>query len=43
MTTIKTINLEADLPTLDKARRRVIEEIEKAKRKKARVLKVIHG
>ena len=43
MTAIKTINVEASLPTLDEARRLVIEEIRKAKREGIRVLKVIHG
>jgi hypothetical protein len=40
---LRTINIEADLPTLDEARRRVIEEIRKAKREGVRVLKIIHG
>ncbi len=43
MSTIRTYNVEAGLPTLDEARRRVIAEIEPAKRDGARVLKVIHG
>ena len=43
MTTIRTINIEAGLPTLDEARRLVIEEIRKARRDGVRVLKVIHG
>ena len=38
-----TLNIEADLPTLDEARRRVIAEIAQAKRAGVRVLKVIHG
>jgi hypothetical protein len=42
-TTLKTYNVEADLPSLDEARRRVIEEIRRAKREGVRVLKVIHG
>ena len=40
---IRTFNVEADLPSLDEARRRVIEEIRRAKRQGVRVLKVIHG
>jgi len=40
---IRTFNVEAGLPTLDEARRLVIEEIKQAKRAGARVLKVIHG
>jgi hypothetical protein len=43
MNTIRTFNVEAGLPTLDEARRLVIEEIRQAKRAGARVLKVIHG
>jgi hypothetical protein len=43
MTPIRTFNVEAGLPTLDEARRLVIEEIKQAKRAGARVLKVIHG
>ncbi len=40
---VRTFNVEADLPTLDEARRRVIEEIRAARREGVRVLKVIHG
>ena len=40
---LRTYNIEADLPTLDEARRRVIEEIRQARRAGVRVLKVIHG
>jgi hypothetical protein len=36
-------NVEAGRPTLDEARRLVIEEIKLAKRGGARVLKIIHG
>ena len=43
MIAIRVSNVEADLPTLDEARRRVIEEIKRAKRDGVRVLKVIHG
>ncbi|PWU12307.1 MAG: hypothetical protein C5B50_21680 [Verrucomicrobia bacterium] len=43
MSTIRTFNVEAALPSLDEARRAVIEEIRNAKRSGARVLKVIHG
>jgi hypothetical protein len=39
----RTLNIEFDHPTLDEARRQVIEEIRKAKREGVRVLKVIHG
>jgi hypothetical protein len=40
---IRTFNVEADLPSLDEARRQVIAEIRQAKRAGVRVLKVIHG
>jgi hypothetical protein len=43
MSAIRTFNLEAGLPTLDEARRLVIDEIKRAKSAGARVLKVIHG
>jgi len=40
---IKTYNVEVDFPTLDEARRLVIEQIKTAKKEGVRVLKVIHG
>ncbi len=40
---LKTCNVEAGFPTLDEARRLVIEEIRTAKREGVRVLKIIHG
>ena len=40
---MRTINLEAGLPTVDDARRRLLSEIESARRDGVRVLKVIHG
>ena len=43
MTSIRTFNVEAGLPTLDEARRLVIAEINRAKREGVKVLKVIHG
>jgi hypothetical protein len=43
MATVKTINVEADFPTLEEARRRVIQEIKRAKRERVRVMKIIHG
>lgn len=43
MSAIRTYNVEAGRPTLDEARRLVIEEIKRAKREGVRVLKVIHG
>src|ERR1017187_2937128 len=43
MSTLRTYNVEAGLPTLDEARRLVIEEIKRAKREGVKVLKVIHG
>jgi len=43
MSAIRTFNVEAGLPTLDEARRLVIEEIKRAKREGTKVLKVIQG
>ena len=43
MIAIRTFYVEAGLPTLDEARRLVIEEIKRAKREGVKVLKVIHG
>jgi hypothetical protein len=43
MSAIRTYNVEAGMPTLDEARRLVIEEIKQAKREGVKVLKVIHG
>ncbi len=43
MLALKTYNVEADFPSLDEARRLVIEEIRRAKREGVRVLKIIHG
>jgi hypothetical protein len=40
---IRTFNVETGLPTLDEARRMVIQEIREAKRARMRVLKIIHG
>lgn len=40
---LRTYNVEADFPSLDEARRQVIEEIRKSKREGVRVLKIIHG
>ena len=39
----KTYNVEAGFPTLDEARRLVMDEIRAAKREGVRVLKIIHG
>ncbi len=39
----RTINIEEDMPTLEEARRRLIEEIRAAKRAGVRAVKVIHG
>lgn len=43
MNPVRTHNIEADLPTLDEARRAMLGEIRTAKREGVRVLKVIHG
>ena len=40
---IKTFNVESSLPTLEEARKLVLEELRKARREGVRVLKVIHG
>jgi hypothetical protein len=40
---VRVFNAEADLPTVDEARRSVMEEIRRSKREGVRVLKVIHG
>ena len=40
---LKTCNVEAGFPSVDEARRLVLEEIRKSKREGVRVLKVIHG
>jgi hypothetical protein len=43
MNQVRLFNVEANLPTLDEARRLVIDEIKKAKRERIRILKIIHG
>ncbi len=43
MSTVRTVNVEADLPTLEEARKRTLDEIRKARREGVRVLKIIHG
>lgn len=40
---VRTHNVEADLPTLEEARKIVAEQIRQAKRARVRVLKIIHG
>ena len=40
---LRTFNVEAALPTLEEARRQVMDEIRKAKREGIVALKVIHG
>lgn len=40
---IKTVNIKFDQPSVDKARKRLIEEIGKARREGKEVLKLIHG
>lgn len=40
---VRVVNIEANFPTLEEARKLVLEEIRKARREKVRVLKVIHG
>ena len=43
MAALMTFNVEAGFPTLEEARKMVIEEIKRAKREGVKVLKVIHG
>ena len=43
MSTIRTFNVEAGLPTLEEARRLVLDELKRARRERVTVLKVIHG
>ncbi len=43
MSDVRTFNVEAGLPSLDEARRLVLDELKKARRDGVRVLKVIHG
>ncbi len=40
---VRTFNVEAQFPSLDEARRLVLEEIRRARREGVRVLKIIHG
>jgi len=40
---IKTVNLEEGMPTVEQARTRLADELHKAKRDGARLLKIIHG
>jgi hypothetical protein len=40
---LKTFNVENSFPSLDDARRMVLDEIRKSKREGVRVLKIIHG
>jgi hypothetical protein len=43
MAAIKTLNVEAGFPTLEEARKLVIDEIKRARREGVHVLKIIHG
>jgi len=40
---MRTINLEAGLPDVEEARRRLLREMQAARRANARLMKVIHG
>ena len=40
---MKTVNLKYDQPSTDKARRRLIDEVDRARREGQAVLKIIHG
>ena len=43
MSVLRTYNVEAGFPSLDEARRRVLEQLRQARREQVRVLKIIHG
>jgi hypothetical protein len=43
MPSILTLNIKSDLPTVDEARRRLIQEIQRAKAKGYKAIKLIHG
>ena len=43
MRCVQTLNIELNLPTLEEARKQVIEAIKQAKRSRVKVLKIIHG
>jgi len=40
---VRTFNVKADMPKVDEARRRVLEQIRRAKRERVTALKIIHG
>ncbi len=40
---LRTINLESGLPSLDEARRKLLAEMDKARREGVKLLKVVHG
>lgn len=40
---VRTFIVKAGMPSLDEARRLVVEEIRRSRREKVRVLKVVHG
>jgi hypothetical protein len=40
---LRTVNIEMDMPSLDEARRQVLAQLRQAGRDKVRVLKIIHG
>ena len=40
---VVTIHLKAGMPTIDEARRRLIDEIDKARRGGATAMKIVHG
>lgn len=43
MSTVMTINLEADMPTVDQARRRLVGELHQSRIAGVKVVKLIHG
>ncbi len=40
---MRTVNLESGLPSVDEARRRLLAEMESARREGVKVMKVVHG
>jgi hypothetical protein len=43
MSRVITLNIKSDMPTVEEARRRLITELQRAKARGARAMKLIHG
>lgn len=43
MTSILTLNIKSDMPTVDEARRRLLTELQRAKARGVKAIKLIHG